>query len=67
MEVTYQIKQLDGRTDYMGYCPIMKPVSVYGKTKDEVDKKMFIAISLYLEKHPNLLKDIQRTATIQVK
>lgn len=67
MEITYHIKQLEGRTDYMGYCPVMKPVSVYGKTKEEVQKKMQQALSLYLKKHPDLVQDISRTLTVKLE
>ena len=67
MEITYHIKQLEGRDDYMGYCPVMKPVSVYGKTEDEVKEKMQDALEMYLKKHPELLKEIPQTSTVELE
>jgi len=67
MQITYHIKKLEGREDYIGYCPVMKPVSVYGKTHAEVQEKMKQALGLYLKKHPEIIKDIPETSTIELK
>jgi len=66
MQITYQIKQVKGRDDYMGYCPVMKPVSVYGKTIKEVEVKMQQALGLYLKKHPDMLNNIPQTSTVDI-
>jgi len=44
----------------------MKPVSVYGKTEQEVSAKLINAVHLYVKKHPDVLEDIRTSATMEV-
>ena len=64
MKITYKIDQL-GNAGYMAYCPSMKPVRVFGKTRDEAKRKFPIAIKLYFKKHPDLVKQLE-SASIEV-
>jgi len=54
MQYTYQMKTLEGG-GYMAYCPAMKPVSVFGKTEEDAVKKLDIAVSLFVKRHPEIL------------
>ncbi len=52
MQITYRVEH-DEKTDgFIAYCPVMKPVSIYAKTKEEIIPKIRNAIELYLQKHP---------------
>ena len=65
MQISYRVEHKPDTKDYIGYCPVMEPVSVYGNSEQEVEMKMKEAISLYLEKHPETLDKI-RTNTIEM-
>ena len=65
MQITYRVEHTPDSDEYIGYCPVMKPVSVYGTSEAEVEMKMKEAISLYLKKHPDILDKI-RTNTIEM-
>ena len=58
MQLSYLMKKLDSG-GYMAYCPAMKPVKVFGKTKDEASKKLIHVAKLYLESHPDFTKSIE--------
>ncbi len=58
MQISYHVEELPEKTGYVAYCPVMKPVSVYGKTKEAVENKISEAIKLYLEKHPELKEQL---------
>ena len=64
MQLNYNLEK-DGSSGYIAYCPVMKPVSVYGKTEQEAAEKLKEAIGLYLSKHPDILKNI-RTASVEI-
>lgn len=66
MQITYHVEHEEGSDVYIAHCPVMKPVSVYGKTEREVETKMKEAIKLYLDKHPEVLKDLHTTNSIEM-
>ena len=53
-KITFQVEQLEESTGYIAYCRMMKPVRVFGKTRRQATSKIREAITLYLEKHPEL-------------
>ncbi len=67
MQITFRVEQLEGSTGYMAYCPSMKPVRVFGKTREEATRKIPEAIKLYLEKHPDLESQLESVDTVDVK
>lgn len=65
MQITYRVEP-DEKTDgFIAYCPVMKPVSIYAKTREEVAPKIRGAIELYLQKHPEIEEKLQ-TETIEM-
>lgn len=62
MQVSYRVDHNEVTGDYIASCPLMKPVSVYGKSEREVASKMIDAIRLYLKKHPDALEKIRTSA-----
>ena len=59
MQITYCVES-DKKTDgFVAYCPVMRPVSIYAKTRDEVAPKIRDAMELYLQKHPEIKEKIQ--------
>lgn len=65
MQITYHVEP-DEKTDgFIAYCPVMKPVIIYAKTREEVAPKIRDTILLYLEKHPEIEEKLQ-TETIEM-
>ncbi|QLH04112.1 HicB family protein [Nitrosopumilus oxyclinae] len=65
MQITYRVEHDDKSDGFIAYCPVMKPVSIYAKTRDEVAPKIRDAIELYLQKHPEFQDKLQ-TETIEM-
>ena len=66
MHITYKVEQLEGSDGYIAYCPSMRPVRVFGKTREEATKKIPEAIKLYIEKHPELKSQLESINTVDV-
>lgn len=66
MHITYKVEQLEGSEGYIAYCPAMRPVRVFGKTREEATKKISEAIKLYIEKHPELKTQLESMDTVNV-
>ena len=54
MEVTYKIEGLQDSDGFLAYCPYIKPLRVFGRTREIAVKKFSEASKLYLKKHPEL-------------
>lgn len=66
MQISFRVEHDKETGDYIAYCPVMKPVSVYGKSEKEVSTKLMDAIHLYVKKHPDVLEDIRTSSTLEV-
>jgi predicted RNase H-like HicB family nuclease len=66
MHITYRVEQLEGSKGYIAYCPAMRPVRVFGKTREEATRKIPEAIRLYIEKHPELKTQLESIDTVDV-
>ena len=63
MQIAYCVES-DKKTDgFIAYCPVMKPTSIYAKTREEVASKISDVMKLYLQKHPEI-KEIMQTIKI---
>lgn len=65
MQITYRVEPDEKAGGFIAYCPVMKPVSIYAKTREEVAPKIRDAIELYLQKHPEIEETLQ-TETIEM-
>ena len=52
MQVEYKLEKSDG--GYIASVPSMPPVTLYGKSEEELIKKLGIAIKMYVTRHPEL-------------
>lgn len=52
MKYIYKVKKV--KTGFIGYCPDMKPVSVFAKTKKELRPKLDACVELYVARHPEV-------------
>ena len=54
MEITYKIERLEDSDGFLAYCPYIKPLRVFGRTREIAKDKFSQATRLYLKKHPEL-------------
>lgn len=65
MQITYCVESDVKAGGFIAYCPVMKPVNIYAKTREEIKPKIRDAIVLYLKRHPEIKEELQ-TETIEI-
>ena len=66
MQITYRVEPDVKTGGFIAYCPVMKPVSIYAETQDEIEPKIRDAITVYLKQHPELISEKPQLETIEV-
>ena len=66
MEIMYDVKEDEsGGGGFIASCPMMKPVRIYARTREEIPSKMKGAVTFYMKFHPELEERMQ-AQTIRV-